>query len=236
MARQPRLCVPGLPHLAELRAAVGAQPLATETLRWRVLAWLADAATTGAVQLHAYCLLPGSITLLLTPRTSAGLSALMQRLARRVSLAQPAGGATKKPVWGGRFRSAVIQPETWGLAATIWVDGAALRAGLDGGAQPWPWTSRGLHCGVAAAATGGAPPLQLLEAHWRLGNTPFEREAAYARQLQLGLGAGEALALERALRSGSALGDEAFLARLEADSARRVRAPPRGRPRKQPAI
>lgn len=232
MARQARLCIPGLPHLVQLSAAGGAQPLASDTLRWRVLAWLGEGIATHDVQLHAYGVLPAAIVLLATPQRSEGLSALVQMLARRVSLAQPAGGP-RAPVWAGRFRSAVVQPESWGIVATVWVDAAAQRAGLDTPAQPWPWSSRAAHCGLVAGA-GNALPLQLLGPHWKLGNTPFEREAAYARLLQAGVDAARARAVEQALRSGSALGDDAFLAGLEAASGRRVRAARRGRPRKSP--
>ena len=201
-------------------------------MRWRVLAWLVDGLEDFPTRLHAYSLLPSSVLLLLTPGEPEGLSGLMQMLARRTSLAL-AASSDKVPIWAGRFRSAVLQPEPWALPATVWVDSAAQRAGLAAAAQAWPWSSQAAHCGQGGAG-GSAPALHLLQPHWALGNTPFEREAGYSRLLQAGVSAAQAQALERALRGGLALGDVAFLRELEEVTGRRVRPAARGRPRKEP--
>ena len=134
-------------------------------------------------------------------------------------------------VWAGRFRSAVLEPPLWALRAMVWVDTAAQRAGLTATAPMWAWSSAGVHCGQAGPR-GGMPALHLPAAYWALGNTPFEREAAYARMLQAGLGAAEGAALERALRAGLALGGAAFVAELEQVAGRRLQPGVRGRPRK----
>ena len=251
MARQPRLCVPGLPHLVLLSAAAAAQPLALEARRWRFLAWLVEGLEAFPVRLHAYCVLPDAVWLLLTPDRPAALSGLMQMLARRTSRAlggpvKPRGGAAQQadgpeaqqqglppppPVWAGRFRSAVLQPQAWLLPAMVWVDTAAQREGLAGAERPWPWSSHAVHCGLGGAP-GSAPALHGPQPYWMLGNTPFEREAAYSRLLQAGVDADRASALQRALRSGTGLGDAAFLGELELHSGRSVQPAPRGRPRK----
>ncbi|SBP88481.1 hypothetical protein [Thiomonas delicata] len=251
MARQPRLCVPGLPHLVLLSAAAASQPLALEAQRWRFLAWLVEGLGSFPVQLHAYCVLPEAVWLLLTPERPAALSGLMQMLARRTSRAlggpvKPRGDAAKQAgvpeaqqqgsparpaVWAGRFRSAVLQPQAWLLPAMVWVDAAAQREGLADADQPWSWSSHAAHCGLGGAL-GSAPALHGPQPYWMLGNTPFEREAAYSRLLQAGVDADRAGALQRALRSGTGLGDAAFLAELELRSGRSVRPARRGRPRK----
>ena len=140
-------------------------------------------------------------------------------------------GSGRSTVWAGRFRSAVLEPQLWALPAMVWVDTAAQRAGLAAAAPSWAWSSAGVHCGQAGPR-GGTPALHLPAAYWALGNTPFEREAAYARMVQAGLGASEGMALERALRAGLALGDAGFVAELEQASGRRLQPGVRGRPRK----
>ncbi|WP_038167681.1 hypothetical protein [Thiomonas sp. FB-Cd] len=142
-----------------------------------------------------------------------------------------ARGSGRSAVWAGRFRSAVLEPQLWALSAMVWVDTAAQRAGVAAAAPIWAWSSAGVHCGQAGPR-GGTPALHLPAAYWALGNTPFEREAAYARMVQAGLGASEGVALERALRAGLALGDAGFVAELEQAAGRRLQPGVRGRPRK----
>ncbi len=233
MARQSRLCVPGLPHLVQLVAATGSRPLAPGEQRARFLAWMSEALGSLPTRLHAYSLLHDGVWLLLTPDEPRGLSGFVQTLARRTSRAQGAAAATQAParqaIWAGRFRSAVIEPADWALPAMVWVDDAARRAGLVAAGQVWPWSSQSAHCGLGAGA-GPAPALQLPAAYWALGNTPFAREAAYGHLLLAGLHAQRARELEQALRRGAALGDAHFLQRVTQHSGRQLQPAPRGRP------
>jgi putative transposase len=230
MARQPRLCSPGNAHLVQLQATPGVQPLADAAQRDQFLRWMRDGLQAGALRLHAYAVLPQAVWLLLTPQTAAQLSTFVQGLARRTSRALGRASPDPAPVWAGRFRSAVVQPGQWELAAMVWIDRAAERADSLAAAD-WRWSSRAAHCGEAQVGSG-APPLSLPAVYWALGNTPFEREAAYRERLRQGLERATESALERALRSGTAVGDSAFLQQIEASSGRRVLPAPRGRPRK----
>lgn len=236
MARQARLFSPGHAHLVQLQAAAGAQPLGTAQQRDRFLLWMREGLDASAVRLHAYAVLPQAVWLLLTCDTAPELSTFVQGLARRTSRAQERAevegaevgdaarpAAARTPVWAGRFRSAVIQAGEWELAAMVWIDRAADAAGA-----VWPWSSRAAHCGETSA---GAPVLSFPASYWSLGNTPFEREAAYRQRLHLGLSAEHVRALEAGMRSGSAVGDAAFLQQIERDSGRQVLPAQRGRPR-----
>ncbi|MDY0329561.1 MAG: hypothetical protein RBR52_03570 [Thiomonas sp.] len=241
MARQARFCSPGRAHLVRLQAASSASPLATPAQRDRFRQWMAQGLSLASVRLHGYAVLPDSALLLLTPRTAADLSRYVQGLARRSSRARtPASFASTGdspqigPAWAGRFQSALVQPGDWELAAMMWIDCAAERAGLSTGlsnAVAWPWSSRAAHCGEVSPTS--APPLVLTdpEAYWRLGNTPFARESVYRERLAQGLSPQQMHALEAALRSGRAAGDAAFVRQLEFESGRRLLPVPRGRPR-----
>lgn len=229
MARQPRLCSPGHAHLVQLQSAPDAQPLADAAQRDQFVRWMREGLQAGALRLHAYTVLPQAVRLLLTPQSAAQLSTFVQGLARRTSRALGRADPDPAPVWAGRFRSAVVQPGQWELAAMVWIDRAAEHA--DGlAAVDWRWSSHAAHCGQTQAGQV-APPLSLPAVYWALGNTPFEREAAYRERLQQGLDDATESALERALRSGTAVGDVAFLRQIEAGSGRRVLPAPRGRPR-----
>jgi putative transposase len=71
-------------------------------------------------------------------------------------------------------------------------------------------------------------------AFWALGNTPFAREAEYARLLAQGLSQRESKALAAAVNGGWALGDEAFVQQLQSTTERRLHKKSAGRPRLQP--
>ncbi|MBN2691607.1 MAG: hypothetical protein JXR43_07090 [Burkholderiaceae bacterium] len=237
MARQARLFSPGHAHLVQLQAVAGMQPLAAARQRDRFLLWMREGLDNTALRLSAYAVLPQAVWLLLTAEVAAELSTFVQGLARRTSRAQERAGpdgvaapsAGRVPVWAGRFRSAVIQPGAWELTAMVWIDRATEES--QGNVGPvWPWSSRAAHCGETIAGLP-SPALSLPSAYWELGNTPFEREAAYRQCVHQGLSTASLHALENGLRSGSAVGDAAFLRQLEADSGRRVLPARRGRPR-----
>jgi putative transposase len=68
--------------------------------------------------------------------------------------------------------------------------------------------------------------------YWALGNTPFEREAAYRQLMERGMSSSEIARLERAVRAEWALGSDAFRSDLEKRTQRRVGPARRGRPPK----
>ena len=71
---------------------------------------------------------------------------------------------------------------------------------------------------------------------WALGNTPFDREMAYRRLFEQGLGAAQARQLEEVAVKGWALGSTAFLSMVAVRVERPVRPRPRGRPRKKESV
>jgi putative transposase len=116
----------------------------------------------------------------------------------------------------------VVEAERHLRACEAFVESAPLRAGLAEEAARYPWSSAAHHLGLVVE--------RFLKPHpgdWLLGNTPFEREVARKLLLQRGLSAAEQSAIASAVAGGWALGSEAFVARIEANAARRAR---RGRP------
>lgn len=216
MARQPRLVIPGLAHLVSLPALAGIQPFAEPGDRERFLAILREAAATEAVQVHAYSLLPGELRALVTPQSEAALGRWIQALGRRYVSAYNRHHRRAGTLWAGRFRSAAIEPGRWTLLALRHVDGATADAALTSAAH-----RRG---GPRDGALADPPE------YWSLGNTPFDRESAYARLLAEPLAEGEAARLQRCLGGGWVCGDDTFVRRQAQASGARVSPRPRGRP------
>jgi putative transposase len=69
---------------------------------------------------------------------------------------------------------------------------------------------------------------------WGLGNTPFQREAAYIDLVNQGIGADELAQIAGAVQKGQPLGDENFKRELERKTQRRILPAKRGRPFKTP--
>jgi putative transposase len=96
---------------------------------------------------------------------------------------------------------------------------------LPPGTELAPWCSLGHHLGQRHD-----PVITDCAAFWALGNTPFEREAAYRCCVGDGLAPARAAALADAVHKGWAVGDAEFLATLALQTHRPVQPRPRGRP------
>lgn len=220
MARLPRLAVAGQAHLA-LMLGHGAQPVfVDDDDRRQFLAALRESALQQQVAVHAYALLPGEVLLLLTPAAEGALGALMQGLGRRYGAAFNRRHGRRGSLWAGRFRTAVVQGGLPLLEAMLFVD-------LQAGEAHRTWCSLDHHLGRRHD-----PLVSDSSAWWALGNTPFEREAAYQRRAQDGLAPERAGALADAAHKGWAVGDAGFLAALAHQVDRPVQPRPRGRPRR----
>jgi putative transposase len=221
MARLPRLAVAGQAHLA-LMLGHSAQPVfVDDDDRRQFLAALRESALQHGVAVHAYALQPTEVLLLLTPATATALGALMQGLGRRYGAAFNRRHGRRGTLWAGRFRTAVVQAGPHLLDALLHVD---LQGPVAEGGDA-AWSGLGHRLGHRRD-----PLITDCTAWWALGNTPFEREAAYRRCLADGLAPERAAALADAAHKGWAVGDAAFLAALAQQADRPVQPRPRGRP------
>lgn len=220
MARLRRLEWPGQTHYLIQRGhgALGERGVFADTSdRSTFLGVLHEAARAEAVQVHAYALLPHELQLLLTPSAAGGLSRLMQALGRRYVTAYNRRHGHRGTLWEGRYRCAVVEAGATRLAALLLVDSQA--------SDPTMGSVGGRTGGPRAALLSDPPEW------WGLGNTPFEREAAYRTQLGLGLPASQAQALRQAALGGWAAGSAAFVAQVADATARPAKPRARGRPR-----
>jgi putative transposase len=216
MARLPRLAWPGQPHCL-LQQSVHGQPLTLDDHdRDHLLSTLGEAAAQQRVLLWGYALLPQSLHLVACPESAEGLSRMMQTLGRRTVVAFNRRHGRSGALWAGRFRTAVVEPGEWLLAALARVDRLALEAGAPGSAAH--------HLGQRRDALLADPP-----ALWLLGNTPFERESAWRTRLEAGATAREA-EVARAVQGAGAAGSAAYLAAAEAELGRPLLRRRRGRP------
>lgn len=225
MARLPRLALAGHLHHV-LHRGNNRQVVCTDAADFEALR---DAMHTAAAQfgvgLHAYVFLPDHFHLLLTPPEETSLPLMMQALGRRYVRYFNNRHHRTGALWEGRFKSTVLQPEHYGLAAMVFMDSHPVRAGLTTTEAPYLWSSSPHYCGASVDKS-----ITPLPPYWSLGNTPFAREAAYSRLLQEGVSALQAQALAASVNRGWALGAPDFIDGLQKLTARRLRKGAPGRP------
>lgn len=225
MARRPRLVVPGCAHLL-LQRGLSAQPVfADDADRQQYLAALGEALRAQAVSLHAYALQDDGVWLLLRPPSQTALARCVQTLGRRYVAAFNRRHGRSGTIWDGRFRAAVVQDGAPLLQALLLVDSAPSRRGAAASLPHSVWGSAPHRLGLKRDPLLSDPP-----EYWQLGNTPFEREAAYGRLLAQGLDAAALRRIEHAAANGWALGSPQFLAEIAQRLGRAVRPRARGRP------
>ena len=227
MARLPRLVVAGQAHHV-LQRGHNAQPVFVDDEDRRLyLHALQEAARAQTVQVHAWALLGHEVQLLLRPGTEAALSRTMQAVGRRYGAAFNRRHGRSGTLWEGRFRAGVVQAGTHLLQCMLLIDALPARHGLAASPQASRWSSAPHRLGMRR------DPLVTDPAEfWHLGNTPFEREAAYAALLAQGLDEATVRHIEHAAANGWALGAPQFLAEVAAQLGRAVRPRARGRPRR----
>jgi putative transposase len=227
VARLTRLALAGELHLLALAGHNGAPVFADDEDRQAFSAMLRQSAADHGVSVHAWVQLDAQVRLLATPARAEGLGRLVQALGRRYVPAFNRRHGRSGTLWEGRFRSCVIDPPAWLLAATVHLESLPVAGGLAAAPADWRWSSAMHHVGAVRD-----PMVIEHPDYWRLGNTPFDRELAHARLLEQGIPSVQAEALDAALQRGHALGDGAFLARLADLTPRPLLARPRGRPRR----
>lgn len=229
MARLQRLAVAGLPHLVRQQALEGQPAVRDDADRLAFLDCLRTAAAEAGVAVHAYALTAADLHLLVTPDTGPALGALMQDCARRYVGAYNRRHGRSGSLWQHRYRTTVVEPGPWLVAALVYVEQAGVRAGECLRPEDCAGCSAAVHLGASRD-----PALRPHAAYWALGNTPFERESVYRHLLEAPPDRERQSRLADALHKGWALGSGAFLAELERRAGRRVQPLPRGRPPRTP--
>lgn len=225
MARQPRLILPNQPHLIVQRGNDNQLIFRDDEDHERFLGWLKECSRFYKVAVHAYVLMPGHVVILATPTDETGLALMMQKVGRYyVPWFNSRHGRTGT-LFQGRFRTAVVDAAPYLLACSRYIELAPVHAGMVAAPYEYRWSSYAHHAGMR--------PDPLITEHmlyWSLGNTPFQREAAYTDFVQQGYGSDEGEVIATALAKGWPVGSHAFKADLEVKTKRQILPAKRGRP------
>jgi putative transposase len=225
MARLSRLTLAETLHQVVWRGNNGQAVFLDVPDRERFLALLAELAARERVRLHAYVLLDNAVHLMMTPTNDTGVPRLMQAVGRSYVRWFNQRHGRSGTLWEGRYRSTLLEAETYLLPAMVAADLAPVRAGVVDAPEASPWSSHAHYIGLRQDRWLTPHPLM-----WALGNTPFAREAAYAERVRLGVSEAIRARLLDATLKGWALGAEPFLQRVQERSGRRPSKARAGRP------
>lgn len=228
MARLSRLALVGHAHYLLLRGHNRNPIVIDDDDRRQLLNCLHDCVATQKLALHAYALCAHELHLLVTPPATEALSRAVQAFGRRYVTWFNQRHGRSGTLWDGRFRCAPVEPGGGVLTAMRCIESSPVHQGESPVEQiDPPWTSARHHLGHWRD-----PMVNDLPAYWALGNTPFDREAAYRRWLEDGGSAQERAQLLAAVQRGLPWGSPQYLAELRELTERPLQARPRGRPRK----
>ena len=224
MARLPRLIVPDQPHHV-IQTGNNNQPVFHDAEDYQsFLGWLRSAAKTYKVAVHAYVLMPNHVHLLVTPSDDSGLAQMMQWVGRYYVPYFNQKYTRSGTLWNGRYKTSLIDADEYFMLCSRYIESNPVRSGLVSRIEDYAWSSYCHHAGIR--------PDGLVIDHpkfWALGNTPFQREAAYV-ELAQPLTAEEIDTVSKALLKGWPLGSARFKTALQNKVKRQVLPAKRGRP------
>ena len=180
-------------------------------------------------KLYHFCLMPNHLHLVLESAIEGDLPKIMMRLTLAYSsyFNKRYGGVGH--VWQGRYKSSLIEKESYFIWCGLYVELNAVRAGLVSKPDGWRWSSYRPHAfGEIDPLTEGL--IDINPYYLELGNTPRERQEKYQEDVAVVMKDEFLRDIRRRLDEG-VLGEEDFVneakERFKIGSLR-----PRGRPRK----
>jgi putative transposase len=160
--------------------------------------------------------MPNHVHLLVTPPDAVAVGHAMQAIGRRYVRWFNDRHARTGALFEGRYRSTVVEADRYLLACMRYIELNPVRAGIVQRPEQFPWSSYRHHVGLVADPDIADHPL-----YWSLGNTPFERQAAYMRLFEQEAGAGELDRIRAATHGGWALGERGFATEIAKRTKRR---------------
>lgn len=217
MSRPLRIEFPGATYHVTSRGACREAIFSDDDDRMRPLEVLASAAERFEAVVLAFCLMGNHYHLVLRTHRP-NISQVMRHINGVYTQAFNRRHGKVGHVFQGRFKAVLVDQDAYLMMVCRYVEWNPVRAGLVSEPLEWPWSSARMHLGLAAtpiwldsAALFGQVLGRdaLLPADWQ------EARKRYATLLQQG----RDHALWTALRQQIYLGDEAFVARMQAQAA-----------------
>ena len=201
MARQPRQLAAEVPVHIIQRGNNRAACFRHESDYLLYLAQLRHLSAQLHCALHAYCLMPNHVHLLLTPNTAEDCTALMKQLGQRYAQYYNKRYGRTGTLWEGRFRSCAIDSSHYLLACYRYIELNPVRAGIVAHPGLYLWSSHAVNTGARSDPALTAHPEFIA-----LASDPRARASAYRALLEEGLDPALLDAIRTATNAGHAVG------------------------------
>jgi putative transposase len=221
MARRPRLELPGIPLHVIQRGNNRAACFVADGDRRLYLRCLSDAACRHRCAIHAYVLMSNHVHLLATPSAVGAIAAMMQDVGRRYVRLFNQIHDRSGTLWEGRYKSSLIDSESYLLTCHRYIEMNPVRAGLVERPLQYRWSS---HAHYALDVKNA-----LITRHALFDELTGGRDGFLA-QFRDEIKPEVMARIRVTANKGWALGSESFLDRIEGLLGRSARPPKRGRP------
>jgi putative transposase len=227
MSRMGRLVLPDYPHHVVHRGHNKQDVFHGPQDHERYLSMLQEFRRQYAVKLYAYCLMTNHVHLLLAPATPTGIAQLMKRVAGRYTRYYNRRAGRTGTLWEGRYRSSLVERDSYLLACCRYIELNPVRAGLVADPRLYPWSS-------CAQRLGGSPGewFDPDPCYVAMGRTADERRAGYAAFLAAGVPADQREFIRESLQRGHPTGGPRLTSEVSALSGKEIVRRGPGRPRK----
>lgn len=177
------------------------------------------------VAMHAYCLMPNHVHLLVTPSYEGACAALMKETSQRFARYFNDKYSRTGTLWEGRFRSCLAQSARYVLACYRYIELNPVRAGLAAHPGLYPWSSYGTNIGAVQE-----PLIQAHAEYLALASELRPRQLVYRQLVDDGMEKPLADAIRLATRGGYPLGSEQFTSAIQTPPGRKLCRGQAGRP------
>jgi putative transposase len=193
------------------------------------MAWLKEYADKFEVDVHAWVLMTNHVHLLCTPQKEFAVSKMMQSLGRSDVRYFNYSYGRSGTLWEGRFKSCLIESESYLLEVYRYIELNPIRAGMVDQPSDYSWSSYQCNALGKVSALRTEHSLYL-----KLGNSDLERRKRYRSLFEVHLSGILITELRRATNSGLAFGGENFISQIETLCGKRVTPRRAGRPKLKP--
>ena len=181
MPRAARQVLQGVPHHVVLRGNNRRRLFSYRRDYLYFISLMSRHLPNANITLHALCLMPNHIHLLLTPLEEISLGAFVKRTAQRYAQVRNNRYRTTGKLFEQRYYSKPMKSEAQLAVATAYIDLNPVRASLVDDGMRYDWSTLRIHSGLHCTVVGLHELWSPSEWYLALGRDRIERASAYQK-------------------------------------------------------
>ncbi|GGD51785.1 transposase [Lacimicrobium alkaliphilum] len=227
MARLLRVSPTGVPEHVIQRGNNRQQCFVDQQDYRAYIGWLKEYSEAQKVNIHAWVLMTNHVHLLCTPEDEHAVTKMMQCLGRKYVRYFNHRHQRTGTLWEGRFKSCLVQTETYLLNLYRYIELNPVRAMMADLPAEYPWSSYQINALGKRSTLCTPHPVYLA-----MGQTEQQRLARYRALFADPINITVLTQIREAINKGTAIGSMVFKQQMEAKTGRRMLPARMGRPAK----